>query len=125
MTPPLNAPLLELELADQIFTATTPEDIDQLRSLLAEFRSDVPPRIGTLRRAVDEKDASLAKRELHQLRGVIANFALSAAAGRLRELERGWDQLTSAERTASLAEVEREVAGGLTVMMTRFSYLEA
>lgn len=115
--------MLDLALADEIFTAATPDDVAQLRILVAEFRSDVMPRISRLRSAVGESDLAAVKRELHQIRGVVANFAFSRAAERLRDLEGTWTQLGAAERGTRLDAIERDVQAGLLALNARFSFL--
>ena len=124
MVQPLaNPSVLDISLADEIFTARTTEDADKLRSLVADLRADVLPRIAALQANVGNADLAAVKRELHQIRGVIANFALSAAAARLRELEGSWAQLAPAERRQKLDSIDRDVQAGLLALTARFSYL--
>lgn len=121
--PLANPSVLDISLADEIFTARTTEDADQLRSLIADLRADVLPRIAALQANVGNADLAAVKRELHQIRGVIANFALSAAAARLRELEGSWAQLGPAERRQKLDSIDRDVQAGLLALTARFSFL--
>lgn len=118
-------PILDLELAEQFFAASSPEDEVQLRDMLEGFRSDVFPRFANLRRwaSAEASDPTECQRELHQLRGVVANFGFSAAAQRLRGLEHTWRALAAAEKAEALRVAQADVDAGLAALQQRYPYL--
>jgi hypothetical protein len=123
----MDSPLLSLDLAAQLFCATTEEEFTGLRALLADFEADVPPRFARLRELVGGGDTAdvQARRELHGLRGVVANFALTRAADRLRQLETEWVALGTVEKNAGLRTAEADVKEGLHTLRAVYPFLQA
>lgn len=122
----MESPILDCELADQFFVASSPEDAAELRDMLAGFRTDVTPRFAVLRSwsADTGADPVAAQRELHQLRGVVANFGFSAAAQRLSRLEHAWAGAAAADRSESLRVAAADLEAGLRALHERFPYLQ-
>lgn len=118
-------PILDLELAEQFFAASSPEDEVQLREMVVGLRADIYPRFANLRRwaTAEASDPTECQRELHQLRGVVANFGFSAAAQRLRGLEHTWRALPAPDKTEALRVAHGEVDAGLEALQTRYPYL--
>jgi len=118
-------PILDLELADQFFAVSAPEDQAQMRELTLGLRQAVLPRFVVLRQAADGAglEPAACERKLHQLRGVIANFGLSAAAHRLRRLEQDWRQLAAGERTGTLNRAADDFEAGLKALASQYPYL--
>ena len=118
-------PVLDAELADQLFTAANEADITDLRAMVAEFVADLAPRFAALHRqcAASAAEGVEAQRGLHGLRGVAANFALARTAEQLRVLEKGWSGFSPAERSALLGGAEASLQTGLRALRERFAYL--
>lgn len=118
------SPLIDLELARQLYTVATPEEANEVRAMFAEFVADIRPRISKLGAMVGDPTAELtAARELHQLRGVTANFGLARAAAAMRELEFAWAQQPATQREAGLAEIGRCVDDSLRELQTLYPFL--
>ena len=69
-------PFLDSALAEQFFSATSEAEIADLRALVRELETDIPPRFAALHQqcVAAEADGVAAQRELHGLRGGVANF---------------------------------------------------
>src|SRR6476620_9605323 len=103
-----DVPTLDLELATEIFSVATPDDAAMVRDIFVEFEKDVPGRFVRLRAADAPLTDDAMIRELHQLRGVVANFGMAAAASHVRTLEFEWRALAPAQRQHHLAAAEGE-----------------
>lgn len=121
----MDAPILDLELADQLFAVAGEAEAADVRAMLAEFESDVAPRFAELKRqsAATDGNATEAKRGLHGLRGVVANFAFARGAARLRTLETEWLTLLPAERSDQLRLAEADVQAGMRALRQRLPHL--
>jgi hypothetical protein len=117
--------LIDVSLAEQVFSATTPADAEEIRTMLNELLGDAMPRFRTLREGAAGMSNDVAKRELHQLRGVIANFSLARAASRLRELETTWREIPAATRIEHLTAAEADFGAGIAALRTRYPFLTA
>ena len=120
-----SSPLLDSELTDQFFNVNSPAEQTELRSMLIEFLMDVGPRFAELHGLVVQPvgDVAVPKRALHQLRGVVANFGLVAAAGRMQRLEHAWATATAQERARELRASELELTEGIKELRARYPYL--
>jgi hypothetical protein len=114
-------PLLDETLATEFFgpAAADPASAMMLREILRDLAADVFPRLAALAAAPDQD----ARRELHQLRGGIANLALRRAGDRLGRLEQEWTGLAAADRVAGLRRVEEAVRAGLAALRARHPFL--
>jgi hypothetical protein len=117
----MNAPLLDTALADEIFSATNAADLADLRELVRDFEGDVSPRFAELHLRCTAADAAApeAQRNVHGLRGVVANFGLARAAERLWKLETGWREFPPARRSELLSEAEADLRAGMVVLRQR------
>jgi hypothetical protein len=118
-------PLLDAELAEQFFASSSPEDEAPLRDLLAGFRGDAYPRFANLGRwaTAQASQPTECQRELHQLRGVVANFGFSAAAQRLRGLEHTWRALAAPDKAEALRLAHLDMEAGIEALQQRYPYL--
>lgn len=113
--------MLDEALAAEFFgpAATDAASAVMLREILRELVADALPRLAALA-ASPEQDG---RRELHQLRGAIANLALQRAAARLGRLEQHWPTLSAAARGEALRAAEADFRAGVTLLQARFPFL--
>jgi hypothetical protein len=118
-------PLLDAELAEQFFAASSPADEAQLRDMLVGFHAAAYPRFANLRRwaMAEASDSTECQRELHQLCGVVANFGFSAAAQRLRGLEHTWRALPAPDKVEALRLANTDMEAGMEALQQRYPYL--
>jgi HPt (histidine-containing phosphotransfer) domain-containing protein len=116
-------PTLDLELAEQLYPAISPDEARVVREFFAEFVRDVPARFARLRAANPPPTNDAAVRELHQLRGVVANFAMTAAASHVKTLELEWRMLAPAQRQQHLTAAEREIQQALALIREKYPHV--
>jgi hypothetical protein len=118
-------PILDTVLADEFFRAEEPADIENVRAIVADFRADFGPRLAGLRALIDADVAppESARREAHQLRGVVANFGFAAAAARFRDLEYNWGAQSKEQRSECVRLAEADVEAAFAMLRARYLYL--
>ena len=118
-------PILDPVLADEFFVVQNSDDAAQLREMMDGFVADVGPRLVELYGYGESgpESAETVRRALHQLRGVVANFACSAAAAQFRELERDWPALDGVTKKNRLQAAEADLQAGIKALRERYPFL--
>jgi len=121
----MQPPLLDPGLAEQVFHATEEHDRADLRSIVADFEREISSRLTALQGecAGLRLTAADVQREVHGLRGVVANFGLARAAERLRSLEDDWTKLDQGGRMRLLLRAGSALQAGLAELRERYPYL--
>jgi len=116
-------PILDHRFADQWFA----EEDEQMeaRAMVKTLRVDIAPRIAALQRTANPLSSEKIIRELHSLRGAIASIGFTACANRMHELEKGWLQLSPAERHRGIEKSLEAFQEGLVQLTLRYPYLQS
>jgi len=116
-------PLLDTELAGQLFSASNEAERAELNDMFRAMVADVYPRIRKLEAFANGGDVAEATREIHQIRGVTANFGFCRAAAKLARLEAGWKDMGSDARTRGLQAAAADMKAGADELVRAFPYL--
>lgn len=118
-------PLIDADLAREMFSGADEAEQADLRQILGELVADIAPRLRAVAELADRTagDDRTATRELHQIRGAVANFGLKAAADYFRELEDAWSQWDVVRRRQSLMAGEAALQDGLVELRSLYPFL--
>lgn len=118
-------PVLDPELADQLFAASSDAEHPELRAMLGDMLSDVSRRLDMLREEAASAVPATVCRELHQLKGNTSSFGFVRSAFHIARLEIEWDSLSADTRIRLLSAAIEDLHAGAAELVARHPYLAA